>query len=91
MKHRPRLRHWRAQSSQGEAWCYQAVCTCGQEIGAEYFVRKLADADLLRHRMDVAPPVEERCRSPRDHRMKPWDRCPLCADQLVLPGFEDIA
>jgi hypothetical protein len=90
MKHRPKVSRWREETSEGEAWCYRVVCPCGEEFG-EHYAKKLAVSDQLKHRMDVAPPVSERCRDPKKHRMQPHDRCPVCADQLVLPGFEEIA
>ena len=90
MKHRPKVRRWREDTSQGEAWCYQVRCSCGTEFD-EHYAKRLADNDKGRHLIDVAPPVAERCREPKKHRCQPHDRCPLCADQMALPGFEEIA
>ncbi|MFE0270510.1 hypothetical protein ACFWZ7_26190 [Nocardiopsis alba] len=36
-------------------------------------------------------PVADRCREPRRHRTPDTERCALCADQMPLPGFEEIA
>lgn len=90
VRHRPKVRRWREETSQGEAWCYQVICSCGTEFD-EHYAKRLAESDRLRHRMDVAPPVNERCRDPKKHRCQPWDFCPLCAYQIALPGFEEIA
>lgn len=89
MKHRPRIARWCEETPQGEAWCYRVECPCGEEFGTHY-TKKFAESDLLRHRMGVAPPASERCRDPQQHRMQPWDRCPVCVDQLPLPGFEHL-
>nr|WP_192962910.1 hypothetical protein [Nocardiopsis sp. 90127] len=89
VRHRPKVRRWREETSQGEAWCYQVRCPCGEEFD-EHYAKKLAVSDRLRHLMDVAPPLSERCRDPRAHRCRPHDHCPLCAGQATLPGFEDL-
>ncbi|MDA8368608.1 MAG: hypothetical protein M0026_01910 [Nocardiopsaceae bacterium] len=88
MKHRPKVRRWREETSQGEAWCYTVRCSCGTEFD-EHYTRRLAENDRLRHLIDVAPPVSERCRDPKKHRMQTHDRCPLCADQLPLFDLEE--
>ncbi|MET9710966.1 hypothetical protein [Nocardiopsis alba] len=90
VKHRPKVRRWREETSQGEAWCYAVSCPCGEEFD-EHYTKRFAESDKARHLMGVAPPVSERCRDPKKHRMQSHDRCPVCADQLVLPGFEEIA
>jgi len=88
--HRPKVRRWREDTSQGEAWCYAVTCSCGAEFDKHY-AKKSAAADRLRHLSEVAAPVEERCRDPKKHRMQTHDHCPLCANQMALPGFEEIA
>ena len=90
MRHRPKVRRWREETSQGEAWCYQVRCPCGEEFD-EHYAKRLAETDKNAHLTEVAPPAAERCRDPKKHRCQPHDRCPLCADQIALPGFEEIA
>lgn len=90
IRHRPRVERWSEETSQGEAWCYGVRCEC-DAVFDEYYAKRLAEAERLRHLMDVAPPVSERCRDPKKHRLRGWDRCAVCADQLPLPGMEDLA
>ncbi|MBV2367112.1 hypothetical protein [Streptomonospora nanhaiensis] len=86
-RHRPTIARWREETSQGEAWCYQARCSCGVEMD-EHYARGRAVRDRDEHLAEVAPPPAERCRAPRAHGSRSWDRCPLCVDQLALPGLE---
>lgn len=89
MKHRPKIIRRREGTSQGEAWCYRVSCPCGEEF-EKHYAKKLAMADRNQHLMQVAPPVSERCRDPKRHACQPHDRCPVCADQMPLPGFEEL-
>lgn len=88
-RHRPRVARWQEETSQGLAWCYQMQCECGIEAD-EHYTKRFAAADRAAHRDEVAPPRSQRCRQPTTHRMQWWDRCPLCADQLALPGLEVV-
>lgn len=90
IRHRPKIHRWREETSQGEAWCYGVRCTCDAEFD-EHYNKRLATYERAKHLMAVAPPREQRCRDPKRHRMQSWDRCPVCADQLPLPGMEDAA
>ncbi|MEV2279221.1 hypothetical protein AB0I72_26950 [Nocardiopsis sp. NPDC049922] len=90
VRHRPRVRRWREETSQGLAWCYTVRCSCGTEFG-EHYAKRLAETDKAKHLIEVRPPADQRCRDPKKHRTQPHDRCPVCADQLTLPGFEEIA
>lgn len=89
IKHRPRIHRWREETSQGEAWCYQVRCSCGEEFD-EHYAKTIARLDRARHLMDVAPPASDRCREPRAHGNRPHDHCPLCAGQDALPGFDHL-
>lgn len=89
VRHRPKVRRWREETPQGEAWCYAVFCPCGEEFD-EHYAKKLAESDRRRHRMEVAPPMTERCREPKKHQCQPWDFCPLCAYQMPLPGFGEL-
>jgi hypothetical protein len=77
------VRRWREETSQGETWAYQVVCSC-THTGAEHYTKRLAQNDRSRHLMDVAAPREERCRDPKRHGCQPHDRCAVCAHQLAL-------
>lgn len=85
-RHRPEIHRWPEDTPEGEAWCYQVRCECGHR-GARHYARRSAAAERLEHLAEVSPPRSERCRDPRRHRMRSWDRCPLCADQPALPGM----
>ena len=89
MRHRPKVRRWSEETSEGLAWCYTVCCQCGEEFD-EHYAKQPAEDDLRAHLTEVAPPPSERCREPRKHRMQSHDHCPVCAFQMVLPGFEEL-
>ncbi|WP_150246161.1 hypothetical protein [Nocardiopsis quinghaiensis] len=82
-RHNPKVERHQEETSQGLAWVYQVRCTCGEEFD-EYYAKQLAEQDKHRHLGKVAAPPAERCREPKKHRMRPHERCALCAGQLSL-------
>ena len=90
IKHRPKIEAHHEDTEEGEALVYRVACACGDQFPG-HFARTDAVAVRDNHRSLVAPPESERCRSPKVHRTRWWDACPLCTDQLVLPFLEEIA
>lgn len=93
-RHRPRLAYTE-EVLLAEGWtpAWRVRCTCGLDGPHRPGGRtgkRLAEADLARHLEAVAPPEDQRCRDPRDHRTTWWDPCPVCAHQLALPGLDDL-
>ncbi|MEO3788535.1 hypothetical protein ABGB12_34860 [Actinocorallia sp. B10E7] len=70
---------------------YQLACrTCGEK-GVPWGAYKRAVDDLTLHLSDTSPvPRGERCQRPRDHRLKPWEYCGLCAGQTDLLALLDL-
>lgn len=69
---------------------YRLVCGCGFEGPARTRMTNLR-GDVTAHLVAVSPvPQDERCTQPTAHRRRPWERCALCADQLVMPGMEEL-
>ena len=89
IKHRPKIDMSYEETDEGWAAIYRVRCVCGDRF-PDHFARTDAVAVRDNHRALVAPPAPKRCRSPKTHRCTWWDACPLCADQLVLPFFEEI-
>ncbi|MGV2384098.1 MAG UNVERIFIED_CONTAM: hypothetical protein LOD86_02330 [Thermobifida fusca] len=66
-------------------------CTCG-ERGEGRATRRMARADQDAHLIRVCDvPPGERCQMPKQHRLRPWERCFLCANQLPMFGLEDVS
>ncbi len=80
--HRKKVRHYTDQTR-------QASCACGWQ-GDIHRHQADVDADWRLHVVSLLPPEQQRCRV-REHRTAWWEPCPLCADQLVLPGLEKVA
>jgi hypothetical protein len=79
--HRPGIAYPRRE---GGRYVMQMRCTCG-ETGPDRDDYALAEHDTEAHIADVTPPADQLCRAPRAHRTKkPWDPCPVCADQTAL-------
>lgn len=73
-----------------ESGAWRMTCTCGTQ-GAAQGSRRLAAADFDAHLIEVCDvPPGERCRMNREHRLKPWERCELCANQLPLFDLAEV-
>ncbi|MGW5880265.1 hypothetical protein ACWFMI_27335 [Nocardiopsis terrae] len=90
IRHRPQLAHAIEDTPEGEALVWRVQC-CSATQAAGHFRVVEAEQALQDHLVEVAPPPGQACREPRKHRCQPHDHCPLCADQLPLPGMEDPA
>lgn len=63
---------------------WRMSCTCGTQ-GPARTARRMAAADFDEHLAAVSDvPPAERCRMPKEHKLRPWERCELCAGQLGL-------
>lgn len=63
---------------------WRMACTCG-EAGEARATRRMARADQDQHLISVCDvPAAERCRMPRQHGLRPWERCELCAGQISM-------
>lgn len=81
-------RHFPEVIKKAGEWRFR--CSCGDE-GLARPTRRMAKADQDEHLQAVSPvPPGEQCRMPRQHRMQPWERCGLCANQLDLFDLEEI-
>ena len=63
---------------------YRHECPCG-DCGEPRTSRSEAIADQAAHVAGLPPvPADQQCHDPRRHRVRPWEPCPLCADQTSL-------
>ncbi|MEE2041561.1 hypothetical protein Q8791_30500 [Nocardiopsis sp. CT-R113] len=91
IKHRPEVGLGRREDTpEGEALIWRVRCACGTTAEAAHYRYADAAAAVEEHRLAAAPPPGKRCREPKKHRVAWHDWCPLCANQLTLPGFEDL-
>lgn len=78
------VRHLPDVAKRAGAWLM--TCTCGTQ-GPERATRRMASADFDEHLTKVCDvPPAERCQMPKQHGLRPWERCELCTNQL--PMFE---
>lgn len=89
IKHRPRIDRSEELTPEGSAWVFRVRCGCGL-TGQALFRKCEAKEERAAHLAEVTPPESEQCRDPKRHGCRPHDRCPVCADQLPLPGFEGL-
>lgn len=76
------VRHLPEVSKKAGVW--RLSCTCGT-CGPERTNRRDAAADYDAHLTDASDvPPAERCQMPKAHKLRPWERCELCAGQLPL-------
>ncbi|MFD3685415.1 hypothetical protein ACFWTE_11420 [Nocardiopsis sp. NPDC058631] len=91
IRHRPEVGYGRREDTpEGEALIWRVQCACHATAEAAHYRYADAVAATEEHQLLVAPPPHKACREPRKHRVAWHDWCGLCADQLPLPGFEDL-
>ena len=75
-----------------EALIWRVHCTCAAHLPlpAGFFRQREAEQDRDRHLREVAPPEHRRCRRPSAHHRRWWEECGACADQTMIPGFEEL-
>jgi len=92
IRHRPEIGTGRREATpEGEALVWRVQCACAATGQTPHYRYAAAMAAVQEHQMATAPPPEKACREPRRHRSGPYDWCPLCSDQQMLPGMEDGA
>lgn len=73
-----------------DAGVWRMTCTCGTR-GEERASRRMASADFDAHLIEVCDvPPGERCRMNREHRLRPWERCELCANQIPMFDLAEV-
>lgn len=76
------VRHLPDVSKSAGEW--RMTCTCGESAPARA-AKRMAEQDWNEHLLAVSDvPPAERCQMPRQHRLKPWERCALCAGQMSI-------